>query len=123
MNIEDFRIYCISKAHVTESFPFGEDILVFKVAGKMFGLLRIAPKSKGETEEPTANLKCDPEKAIELRESYQAIYPGYHMSKKHWNTISFNKDVDDELLHDLINHSYDLVVSKLPKKIKEEMFK
>lgn len=122
MDVERFRDYCLSKLHVTEGLPFGEDVLVFKVAEKMFALLRIAPKRDGVLEEPTANLKCDPERAVELREKYRSVEPGYHMSKKHWNTIYFNQDLNEKEIKELIDHSYQLIVDKLPKKIKEQLF-
>ncbi len=107
MNIEEFREYCMLKKGVTESFPFDEITLVFKVMGKMFALTN----TEGEF---TLNLKCDPEKAIELREHYPSVLPGYHMDKKHWNTVIIDGMVADELLKEWIDDSYDLVVSKLP---------
>lgn len=109
MNIEDFRLYCLAKPNVTEELPFDENTLVFKVAGKMFALTDIH-RFDG------VNLKCDPDRAIELRERFQGVQPGYHMSKVHWNTVKINTDVSDKLLFELIDHSYNLVVSKLPKK-------
>ena len=113
MHIDEFRIYCISKKGVEECFPFNETTLVFKVMGKMFALTGL------DKEEFTANLKCNPERAIELREEYSEIQPGYHMSKKHWNTVSFEGSLDDDLLCKLIDHSYDLVVKSLRKKDRE----
>ena len=114
MHIEAFREYCLNKKHVTEEFPFDEQTLVFKVMGKMFalsGLERIPHE---------INLKCDPERSIELREAYDGlIYPGYHMSKLHWNTIVIESGVPDSLIRELIDHSYDLVVKGLPKKLRE----
>ncbi len=115
MNIEAFRDYCLAKKGVTEAFPFDESTLVFKVMGKMFaltGLDRI-PFS--------VNLKCDPERAIELREYHPEIAPGYHMSKTHWNTINFSGSLTADMIYELIDHSYDLVVSGLPKKAKQEL--
>lgn len=110
MNIEEFRACCLSKKGVSEEFPFDADTLVFKVLGKMFALAPL------ERLPPQANLKCDPERAIELRESYDGvIMPGYHMSKVHWNTL-FLEQLPGDLIRELINHSYELVVSKLPKK-------
>lgn len=114
MNIEEYREYCMNKPMVTEEFPFDEVTLVFKVAGKMFALT-------GLDGDFSINLKCDPEKAIELREQHSCVKPGYHMSKKHWNTIMIDGSVSDELLRQWIDHSYILVVDKLPKKIKEEL--
>lgn len=108
MNAEDIRSYCTALKHVEESFPFNEFSLVFKVAGKMFALLDL----KGELR---MNLKCDPDRAQELREQYPAIQPGYHMNKKHWNTIYFDATLSKPFIEQMIDHSYDLVVSNLPK--------
>ena len=102
MNLESFRDYCLRKKDVTEEFPFGEDTMVLKVSGKMFALTDV------ETFE-SINLKCDPEKAIELREKYEAVVPGYHMNKKHWNTVMIDGSVSDKVLKEWIDHSYDLV--------------
>ncbi len=118
MNIEQLRDYCLAKKGVTEHFPFDEVTLVFKVMGKMFALAGLDRWEKGETK---INLKCNPEKAIELREEYEAIEPGFHMNKKHWNTVEVNNDVSNQLLLELIDHSYDLVVQGLSKKMKEEL--
>lgn len=120
MNIQQLYEYCLSKKGVTEHFPFDEDTLVFKVGGKMFCLTSLQNWEKGN---PSLNLKCDPEKAIELRAAYEAIQPGYHMSKKHWNTVFFHNDVAIKMMVELINHSYDLVFESLPKKIKQEIEK
>ena len=115
MDIESYRNYCMAKAGVTESFPFDEQTLVFKVMGKMFALADV-------DEFVSMNLKCDPERAVELREKYDgSILPGYHMNKKHWNTVVTDGTVPDMLLQELIDHSYDLVVSSLPKKLKAEL--
>lgn len=112
MNIEQFRAYCLSKKGVTESFPFDENVLVFKVMEKMFAL---SPLQRVPSQ---VNLKCDPERAISLREEYDGrILPGYHMSKKLWNTLHINT-LPSTLVQELIDHSYDLVVSKLTKKVK-----
>lgn len=110
MDAESIRNYCLSKKAVTESFPFDQSTLVFKVAGKMFALLSLddIPLS--------INLKCEPDKAIDLREEYMAIKPGYHMNKMHWNTIEMTGEVPLKLLIEMINSSYELVISKLPKK-------
>ena len=114
MNIEDVRNYCISKKGVSESLPFDDTTLVFKVMDKMFAL--------GNLEGPLSiNLKCDPDRSLELRAQYEGILPGYHMSKKHWNTVEMDGSVPFELVRELIDHSYDLVVSKLTKKLKEEL--
>lgn len=115
MNIETLRTYCLAKKGVTEEFPFDAETLVFKVMGKMFAL---APLERLPSQ---VNLKCNPEKAIALREEYDgAILPGYHMSKVHWNTLIIEK-ILPKLILELIDHSYDLVVSKLTKKLKEEL--
>lgn len=115
MHIEAFREYCISKKGITEEFPFDEQTLVFKVMGKMFALVPL------ERIPSQANLKCDPEKAIVLREEYDGIItPGYHMSKVHWNTL-FLENLPPKLIMELVDHSYDLVVSKFTKKLKAEL--
>ncbi len=118
MNIQDLYEYCLSKKGVTEHFPFDEDTLVFKVGGKMFCLTSL---QKWEKNEPSLNLKCDPDKAIELRASYEAIFPGYHMSKVHWNTVNLNHDVPDRMVLKLIDDSYGLIFDSLSKKLKEEV--
>ena len=116
MNIEEFRTYCLSKKGVTESFPFDEQTLVFKVMGKMFALT-------GLERIPTqVNLKCDPERSASLREEYDGIIFGaFHMSKLHWNSVVIEGTLPNVLLLELIDHSYDLVVAKLTKKVKEEL--
>lgn len=115
MNVEAFREYCISKKGVTEEFPFDENTLVFKVMGKMFALVPL------ERLPPQANLKCDPERALALRESYDGVITaGYHMSKIHWNTL-YITNLPPKLTVELIAHSYGLVVSKLPKKTQQEL--
>ncbi len=118
MNIQQLYEFCLSKKGVTEHFPFDEDTLVFKVGGKMFCLTSL---SAWEKETPSLNLKCNPQKAQELRAEYDAINPGYHMSKIHWNTVDFNSDVSDKMMCELINHSYDLIFKCLPKKLREEI--
>ena len=115
MNIEEFRDYCLSKKHVTECFPFDEKTLVFKVKGKVFLLTDI------QSNPLQFNVKCDPEIAIQLRENYSCITPGFHMNKKHWNTIDVNSDLNDELLLELILDSYNLVVKSLTKKTRDEL--
>ena len=116
MHIEQLRDFCMSKKGVTEHFPFNDVTLVFKVMGKMFALSGIDKWEKGEE---SINLKCNPEKSEELRGEYEGIYPGFHMSKKHWNTVVINNyDVSDTLVFELVNHSYELVVSGLTKKVK-----
>lgn len=114
MNIEDLRNYCISKKGVTESFPFDEVTLVFKVMNKMYALTNL----DGDL---TINLKCDPERAILLREQYSVVIPGYHMNKKHWNTIIVDGTINNNLLKEWIDHSYNLVVDSLTRKQKEEL--
>ena len=109
MNIEEIRVYCLSRKQATEGLPFGDDTLVFKVKGKMFALMNL----EGELR---INLKCDPEEAIRLREEYDAVIPGYHMNKKLWNTVIVDGRITDQLLKKWIDDSYRLVVSKLPKK-------
>ena len=113
MDIESYREYCLAKTGVTEELPFGPDALVFKVMGKMFALADLDAFE-------SVNLKCDPERAIELREQYSAVKPGYHMNKKHWNTVMMDGSLSNELIRELTDHSYDLVVSKFPKKLREE---
>ena len=110
MNIEEFRKYCLAKKHVSEDFPFGIETLVYKVKGKIFAITGLNDASFA------VNLKCDPEKAIELRDLYSEVTPGYHMNKKHWNTIEFESRLSNKILKELIDHSYDLVVSSLPLK-------
>jgi predicted DNA-binding protein (MmcQ/YjbR family) len=102
MNIEILREYCLSKPQATEGFPFGEDTLVFKVNGKIFALANL----DGDL---SVNLKCDPQLALELRELYSAVTPGYHMNKKHWNTVILDGSVPDKEIMKWIDHSYDLV--------------
>lgn len=110
MNIESFRTYCLNKPGVEETLPFGPDTLVFKVMGKMFAATGL------DEERFRVNLKCDPERAQQLREEHHQIIPGWHMNKKHWNTVYFEDGLEDALLLELVDHSYSLVVSKLPKK-------
>ena len=114
MNIEQLREYCLAKKGATEEFPFDETTLVFKVMGKMFALTDLE-------EDFSINLKCDPEKAIELRAKYPTVLPGYHMNKKHWNTIIIDGSVPDNLLYSWIDDSYQLIVEKLPKKVKDNL--
>jgi predicted DNA-binding protein (MmcQ/YjbR family) len=112
MNVEEFRVFCLSKKGVTEEFPFDDVTLVFKVMGKMFAIVPL------ERIPSQVNLKCDPERSIELRETYDGIVmPAYHMSKTHWNTLYFEQ-LPSQLLLELTNLSYDLVVAKFTKKLK-----
>lgn len=105
MNIEILREYCISKRNVTESFPFGDDTLVFKTQGRIFALANL----EGDL---SVNLKCDPGLAIELRERYSSVMPGYHMNKKHWNTVRIDGSVPDREVFSWVDNSYDLVSKK-----------
>lgn len=116
MHIEQLREYCLAKAAVEESFPFGSDTLVFKVKGKIFLLT-------GLDEKPCSfNTKCDPDYALELREQYpMAVTGAYHMNKKHWNTVICNGQVPHSVLLSLIDHSYELVVAGLPKSDRESL--
>ena len=109
MDTVEFREYCLTKSDVTEGMPFGETVLVFKVAGKMFALVSL-------DEVPAiANLKCDPDLALDLRDRYEQVRPGYHMNKKHWNTVEIEGGIPEAELCKMINHSYDLVVQSLPR--------
>lgn len=116
MNIDTFRDYCLSKKGVSEGLPFGPDTLVFKVMGKMFALASL-------DEVPLrANLKCDPNRALQLREDFEdSILPGYHMNKQHWNTLILDGRLDPKLIFELIDHSYDLVVKSRKTKLKREL--
>ena len=115
MNIEEFRFYCLSKPESEECTPFDESTLVFKVAGKMFALTDILDT------EFKVNLKSDPEKAIELREQYEEIQPGYHMNKMHWNTVNFDGSLNSKFLKSLVDESYLLVVKSLKKVDRERI--
>lgn len=115
MNVEEFREYCLRKTGVTESFPFDESTLVFKVMNKMFALTGL------NSPDFRVNLKCDPEKAIELREHYDFVLPGYHMNKRLWNTVVVNEGATTQMLVDWTNDSYNLIVASLPKKLKLEL--
>ncbi|HJN06417.1 MAG TPA: MmcQ/YjbR family DNA-binding protein [Bacteroidales bacterium] len=114
MNVEDIRMYCLEKKGVTESFPFDDTTLVFKVVGKMFALVNLDGNLR-------LNLKCDPEQAIILREHHDSVIPGYHMNKKHWNTILLDETIADRLLMEWIDDSYNLIVENLPKKLKQKL--
>lgn len=115
MNVEEIREYCLSLKGVTEGFPFGENTLVFKVMGKMFLACNIEWNPVG------FNVKCEPEKAIELREEYSGVNPGYHMNKQHWNTIVFDGSFTDDQGRAWIMDSYNLIVASLPRKLKTEL--
>ena len=114
MDIEQFREYCLSKKGVTEELPFGPETLVYKVMGKIFALTGL------DSEVFTVNLKCDPEKAVSLREEFSFIIPGYHMNKKHWNTVNFER-TPSKMAAELVDHSYEIVVSGLTKKLQTEL--
>lgn len=115
MNVEEFREYCLNKAFVEEGMPFGESTLVFKVAGKIFALCGLdAPNL-------SVNLKCEPEQAIAYREQFSEIQPGYHMNKKHWNTVDFESDLPESFLKQMIDDSYHLVLKSLSQKKRNEL--
>lgn len=114
MNIEEFREYCLAKKGVTESFPFDETTLVFKVMGKMFALTDLLPPHE-------ANLKFDEEEALQARDEFLGVKPGYHMNKKYWNTVPLSGTVGDEQIRQWIDQSYQLIVNKLPKKLQNEI--
>ncbi len=107
MDLESFREYCLKKRGASEDTPFGEDVLVFKIGGKMFAL---APLDEIPA---TANLKCDPDLALELRDRYEQVRPGYHMNKRHWNTVEIDSGIPHAELRKMIDHSYELVVKRL----------
>ena len=109
MDVVDFREYCLGKPDTTEGMPFGETVLVFKVGGKMFALMSL------DEVPATANLKCDPDLALDLRDRYEQVRPGYHMNKKHWNTVEIDSRIPEAELRGMIDHSYDLVVQSLPR--------
>lgn len=113
MNIEEIREYCIKKKGVTEGFPFDETTLVFKVMNKIFCLLGL--------DDNRVSLKNDPEKNIQLRAQYPAIYGGYHLNKQHWNTVDLDGSVPAKLIREMIDESYEIIVKSLPKKVKEEL--
>lgn len=115
MDIESLRTYCLSKKAVTEDFPFGETTLVFRVKGKIFLLLAL------DANPLQFNAKCNPDKAVELREQNNAIQPGYHMNKKHWNTVIIDGSISTNLLKEIVDDSYNLIVQSLPKKQREEI--
>lgn len=110
MDLPDVIAHILSKPGAEETTPFGPDTLVYKVGGKMFAL------TSPDDFPSSVNLKCDPERSIELREEYDAIAPGYHMNKKHWNTVTLDGSVPSKLVRELIDHSYDLVAASLPLK-------
>lgn len=115
MHVEALREYCLKKPGISEDFPFGEEVLVFRVLGKIFLLVPVSSRPL------QFNAKCDPERAIELRERYDCVQPGYHMNKKHWNTIIVDGSVSDALLKEWVDHSYELIRDSLPKKEQEKL--
>ena len=115
MDLETVREYCLKKNGVKESLPFGGDTPVYKVMGKIFLIANINPPV-------SINLKCDPEKAVELREHYAAVTPGYHMNKMHWNTIEIDNSVPDKFIYNWIDHSYELVSNGLKRSDREKIF-
>ena len=119
MNIEQLRTYCLSKKGVTDGFPFDQDTLVFKVLGKMFALFPLENWEKGEG---SVNLKCDPDYSEELRAEYESITAGWHMSKKHWNSVYIYKgELQPKFIFELIDHSYDMVLKGMTKKMRESL--
>ena len=111
MNIEDIREYCLAKPHTDEAFPFDETTLVFRLLGKIFACL--------DLERPNlVVLKCEPDYALELRDRYRGIEGAWHWNKKHWNQIYFDRDVPDTLIYALVDHSYEQVYRKIPRKVK-----
>lgn len=115
MNLPDFIDDCLAKKGAEETTPFGPDVLVYKVCGKMFAL------TVPDEVPSRVNLKCDPDRALELRDEYDAIIPGFHMNKRHWNTVYLDETLSDSLVRDLIDHSYDLVVRGLKKVDREKL--
>jgi predicted DNA-binding protein (MmcQ/YjbR family) len=115
MDLAKFREYCLSKPDATEGTPFGPDVLVFKVSGKIFALASL------DDVPARANLKCDPDLALELRDRYEQVTAGYHMNKRHWNTVEIESEIPAAELRKMIDHSYELVVKSLPRKARETL--
>lgn len=115
MNVERVRDYLLSKPGAEEGTPFGPDVLVYKVGGKMFGLISI------DRVPPQMNLKCDPDRALRLRDRWEAVIPGYHMNKKHWNTVVLDDSIPDAEISDWIDHSWELVIAGLPRTARDEV--
>ena len=115
MDATELRRWCLHHARAIEDFPFGPETSVFKVGGKMFALSAL------DGEPLTVSVKCEPDLAVALRDSYAAVRPGYHLNKRHWNTVSVDGDLPDQLVRDMIEDSYDLVVSALPKRLREQL--
>jgi predicted DNA-binding protein (MmcQ/YjbR family) len=114
MNIESLREYCLQQPGAEETMPFGDDTLVFKAGGKIFLLV-------GLKEADRFNVKCDPDLAVDLRERYNEVQPGFHMNKTHWNTVFMDGNLSDKQLQEMIDHSYELIVKSLPKKLQEAL--
>lgn len=115
MNAAQLRASCLRRAGAVEDFPFGPEHSVFKVGGKIFAISALGRRPL------EVSLKCDPELAVQLRSSYRAVRPGYHLNKRHWNTVTLDAGIPDRLVHDMIEDSYDLVVSALPKRVREQL--
>jgi predicted DNA-binding protein (MmcQ/YjbR family) len=115
VHLDAFREYCLAKPGATEGTPFGEEVLVFKVENKIFALMSL------EALPATANLKCDPDLALELRDRYEEVQPGYHMNKKHWNTVELEGGIPTVELRKMIDHSYALVIASLPKSVRAKL--
>lgn len=116
MNTEELRDYCLQKPNTEEGLPFGEETLVFKVGGKIFLLTSLDTGNR-------FNVKCDPERAVEWREQYSEVQPGFHMNKTHWNTVYMDGSLTRKQLYEMIDHSYELILNSLPKKVREELLK
>ncbi|HPQ45160.1 MAG TPA: MmcQ/YjbR family DNA-binding protein [Syntrophales bacterium] len=116
MTLEDIFAYCHAKKGVTEEYPFGPETPVFKVMGKVFAIVAI------ESDPLRINLKCDPADAVAFRDVYPAIRPGYHMNKKHWNTVILDGTLPEDFVLEMIDDSYDLVAGGLPKNVREELY-
>ncbi len=124
MNLEEFNNYCLAKKGVEGAYPFKGECVWMKVMGKMFALTNVMDLKINGTVQPPfylVNLKCDPERAVELREAHAAIAPGWHQSKVHWNSLLMDGSLPDELVYELIDHSYDIVVAGLTGKLKAEL--
>jgi len=115
MDLGEFREYCLTKPRAREETPFGPDVLVFKVGGKMFALAAL------DEVPTTVNLKCEPDLALDLRDRYEQVSPGYHMNKKHWNTVEIDSGLPESELRKMIDHSYDLVAKSLSKALRERL--
>ena len=119
MTLREWTDFCLSLPGTVQDFPFDNDVIAFKVGGKIFSLTSIKRWEEGDQ---SVNLKCDPERAIELRESYASVVPGYHMNKKHWNTVLIDDgELSEDQVQELVEHSYDLVRSSLPQKLQNSL--